>query len=71
MLLNSFSFQTKTDHHRSMSHSPDQTSVLDWPVLVLLAVLVLGAIAVMLKLTVGSCYKPPSVADRYHERKET
>ena len=54
-----------------MSSPADQTNVLDWPVLALLALLCLGAIGVMLKLTVGSCYKPPSAAERYHEKKET
>ena len=52
-----------------MSSSADQAAVLDWPILLLIGFLLIGTIAIMLKLTVGSCYKPPSTSDQYEERK--
>ena len=52
-----------------MSTSADHAAVLDWPILLLIGFLLIGAIAIMLKLTVGSCYKPPSASDRYEESK--
>jgi hypothetical protein len=40
-----------------MSHSID----FDWTIFVLIGLLLFGAIFIMIKLTIGSCYKPLDV----------
>jgi hypothetical protein len=52
-----------------MSNSIDPSITLDWPVFVLIGGLIFGAIFIMLKLTVGSCYKPPSASDDHRYKK--
>ena len=46
--------------HNFMSYSND----FDWSIIVLIGFLIFGGILIMMKLTIGSCYKPPEIKDR-------
>jgi len=46
---------------KKMSHSIDHSIDFDWKIFVLIGFLLFGAIFIMIKLTIGSCYKPPDV----------
>jgi hypothetical protein len=65
-----FSFQNKTPVAH-MSNSIDGSIQLDWSIVLLMGLLLCGAVFIMFKLTVGSCYQPPLAVDRRQKRKET
>jgi hypothetical protein len=52
-----------------MSNSIDSSIHFDWPIFVLIGFVVVGAVFMMLKLTVGSCYKPPPEFNRHQDKK--
>jgi len=54
-----------------MSNSIDPSIIFDWPVLILIGFLLVGAIFIMFKLTVGSCYKPPAEFNRHQDKRAT
>jgi hypothetical protein len=52
-----FSLQTIASRI-SMTTAADQPVTLDWTLIGLMVVVIVGMIGIMLKLTVGSCYRP-------------
>ncbi len=64
-----FSRKKKTEDYLCMSNSIDSSIHFDWPIFVLIGFVVFGAVFIMLKLTVGSCYKPPPEFNRHQDKK--
>lgn len=52
-----------------MSESIDSVTVIGWQLCLLIGFILIAAIMIMIKLTLGSCYVPPCALDRRQDRK--
>jgi hypothetical protein len=53
-----------------MSNSNHPDIIFDWWMIIYVGILIVGAVLIMLKLTVGSCYKPPPPILNQNENKK-